>query len=83
MSDWKFGKREAKAHRKLIDAAHEKGFNCDGLQDSFTADILPSQAVVDQICSPCPVWAECHNYKVVAKPPHGVYANERIQDANS
>lgn len=48
--------------------------NCLGREDEFTGDPLPSDEQAQRLCTGCPVFKQCEEYRDVAKPAYGVYA---------
>lgn len=64
----------AHALHRLRDAVEARGANCVGRPDEFTGDPLPSDEEAKRLCTGCPVFRECAQYREVAKPAYGVYA---------
>lgn len=54
--------------------ANKNGAYCHGREDEFTGDDLPSDEWAEKACAGCPVFAECRDYAVKARPSHGVHA---------
>lgn len=59
---------EQRKKRGLVNA------NCLGREDEFMGDPLPSDEQAQRLCTGCPVFKLCEEYRNVAKPAYGVYA---------
>lgn len=59
---------------RLRNGAITRGANCLGREDEFTGDPLPSDEQAQRLCTGCPVFKQCAEYRDVAKPAYGVYA---------
>lgn len=59
---------------RLRKARAKRGANCLGREDEFTGDPLPTDERAQRLCTGCPIFKECAEYRDVAKPAYGVYA---------
>lgn len=70
--------QSAESARLLQELWDTPGKNCEGREEQFSGDELPSDREAAIMCSGCPALQLCEQYRQTAHPAYGVWAG-RVQ----
>jgi len=68
--------RAADAYQALVASLEHQAPACHD-DARYLTDAGPIHPELLQLCAACPVFTECRQYALVARPPAGVWAGER------
>lgn len=68
--------QSAESARLLTVLNNTPGKNCEGREDEFAGDDLPTDREAELMCSTCLAWNACNRYAESAHPAWGVFSGK-------